>query len=225
MDNSDPATLHLICGNRNYSSWSLRAWLCLRRAGHDPRLTVLPMDTEEFKARIADLSPSCRVPALWCGDECIWDSMAIAEFVSEVHAAGRLWPESTSLRALGRAIAAEMHSGFGALRAALPMNCRARGRRIAISGDVRRDIDRIVTIWERARSRSESDGWLLGSWSIADAMYAPVVLRFRAYEVALPESARAYCRHWLADADLRAWIEAAEQEPWVIEHEEVGEPV
>jgi glutathione S-transferase len=224
MEYSDPAALHLVCGNRNYSSWSLRAWLCLRRAGLDPQLTVLPMDTQEFEARIAGLSPSRRVPALWCGGECVWDSLAIAEFVSEVHAAGRLWPEGTFLRALGRAIAAEMHSGFAALREALPMNCRARGRRVAISRAVRRDIDRIVTIWDDARARSGSDDWLLGSWSIADAMYAPVVLRFRAYEVDLPESARAYCRRWLTDTDLQAWIEAAEQEPWVIEHEEVGEP-
>lgn len=224
MHNSDPAALHLVCGNRNYSSWSLRAWLCLRRAGLDPKTTVLPMDTAAFEARIGSLSPSRRVPALWCGEECFWDSLAIAELVNEVYAAGRLWPENISLRGLGRSIAAEMHSGFVALRDELPMNCRARSRRICASAAARRDIDRIAALWDDTRTRAGSDGWLLGQWSIADAMYAPVVLRFRAYAVDLPESARAYCRRWLDDADLQLWIGAAEREPWVIEHEEVGEP-
>lgn len=220
---NDPAALHLVCGNRNYSSWSLRAWLCLRRAGLDPKTTVLPMDTPEFEARIGALSPSRRVPVLWCGDDCFWDSLAIAEWISETFAAGRLWPEDGTLRALGRCIAAEMHSGFGALREEMPMNCRARGRRITISPSARRDIDRIVTVWSEARTRSGSEGWLLGEWSIADAMYAPVVLRFRAYDLELPVSAQAYCRQWLADEYLQAWVEAAQEEPWVIEHEEVGE--
>ena len=224
MPDRDPAALHLICGNRNYSSWSLRAWLCLRRAGLDPKTTVLPMDTPEFEARIGPLSPSRRVPVLWCGEECFWDSLAIAELVSELHAAGRLWPEDVALRGLGRSIAAEMHSGFSALRDELPMNCRARGRRIRVSAAARGDIDRIAAVWDAARARAGSDGWLLGPWSIADAMYAPVVLRFRAYDVDVPESARAYGRMWLQDADLQRWIRAAEREPWVIEHEEVGEP-
>ncbi|MEE4278242.1 MAG: glutathione S-transferase family protein [Halieaceae bacterium] len=214
----------LVCGNRNYSSWSLRAWLCLRRAGLDPEVVVLPMDTAEFEAQIGALSPTRRVPVLRVGDRCIWDSLAIAETVNERVAQGRLWPEDPELRALGRCIAAEMHSGFAALREALPMNCRADGRRVALAPEVRRDMDRIEALWLDARQRSGSRGWLLGAWSIADAMYAPVVLRFRAYAVDLSEASRAYCEHWLADAHLREWIEAARAEAWTIPHEEVGEP-
>jgi glutathione S-transferase len=213
-----------IAGNRNYSSWSLRAWLCLRRAGLDAAVTVLPMDTPEFEARIEALSPTRRVPVLHLGDECLWDSLAIAETVNERYAAGSLWPEDPALRALGRSMAAEMHSGFAALREALPMNCRAEGRRIATTDAVRRDIARIEALWGSALQRSGSSRWLLGAWSIADAMFAPVVLRFRAYALDLSASTRAYCDTWLADEDLRDWMRGAQAESWVIEHEEVGEP-
>ncbi|MEM9759950.1 MAG: glutathione S-transferase [Pseudomonadota bacterium] len=214
----------LICGNRNYSSWSLRAWLCLQRVGLDADVTVLPMDTQEFDDRIAELSPTRRVPVLRLGDLWLWDSLAIAETVSERFAGGRLWPADADLRALGRSAASEMHSGFPALRDALPMNCRAEKRRVDISAAVRGDIERIETLWSELRSRSGSDGWLLGDWSIADAMYAPVVLRFRAYAVELASSTREYCDRWLSDPDLRAWIDLAQRESWTIEHEEVGEP-
>lgn len=213
----------LICGNRNYSSWSLRAWLCLRKAGIDPEVTVLPMDTDEFETRIAALSPSRRVPVLWLEDECIWDSLAIAETVNERFAAGRLWPEDARLRALGRCMAAEMHSGFGDLREALPMNCRARGRQVDVSAPLRRDIERVAELWQRARNAAENEGgWLLGDFSIADAMFAPVALRFEAYALELPAIVEEYREHWLADADLHEWVEAAGREVWIIEHEERG---
>jgi glutathione S-transferase len=214
----------LVCGNRNYSSWSLRAWLCLRKAGLEPEVIVLPMDTPEFEERIGALSPTRRVPVLRLGDRVIWDSLAIAETVNERIAQGRLWPEDPDLRALGRSIAAEMHSGFSALREALPMNCRAEGRLVQISSELRADIERIEALWREAREASRSDGWLLGSWSIADAMFAPVVVRFRAYDVPLDDDTRAYCRHWLADPHLGEWIEEAGREPWTIAHEEVSEP-
>ncbi|MEM1188256.1 MAG: glutathione S-transferase [Pseudomonadota bacterium] len=214
----------LICGNRNYSSWSLRAWLCLQRVGLDAEVTVLPMDTREFDDRIAELSPTRRVPVLRLGDLWLWDSLAIAETVSERFAEGQLWPADADLRALGRSAAAEMHSGFAALRDALPMNCRAENRRVDISAAVRRDIERIDTLWSELRGRSGSDGWLLGDWSIADAMYAPVVLRFRAYALELPSATRKYCDQWLSDPDLCNWIDLAQRESWTIDHEEVGEP-
>lgn len=216
-------SLRLVCGNWNYSSWSLRAWLCLAKAGLDPDVIVVPMDTPEFDQRIGALSPTRRVPVLWIGDECIWDSLAIAETISDRFHDGRLWPEDAALRALGRSLAAEMHSGFSALRAALPMNCRARQRQIGVTAEVRDDISRICDLWRGALERSSSSGWLLGDWSIADAMYAPVVLRFRAYAVDLPPAAAAYVEHWLQDRDLHTWLERAEAEPWVIDHEEVGQ--
>ncbi|MDP5054304.1 MAG: glutathione S-transferase family protein [Congregibacter sp.] len=215
----------MICGNRNYSSWSLRAWLCLRKAGVNPEVFVLPMDTPEFQARIAEHSPTRRVPVLWIGDESVWDSLAIAETVNERFADFTLWPKDPKLRALGRSMAAEMHSSFAALRHALPMNCRARQRQIIMTDDVQRDVDRLCELWQKAKMQSGSDSWLLGDFSIADAMFAPVALRFRAYALNLPQSAQEYVQHWLSDVDLQEWIALAEQEPWVIEHEEVGESV
>lgn len=224
MDVHDNPRLRLICGNWNYSSWSLRAWLCLRKAGLSPDVTVIPMDTEEFENRIAEYSPTRRVPVLWIGDEPVWDSLAIAETVNERFASNTLWPVDSLLRARGRAIAAEMHSGFAALRSALPMNCRALNRRLAISPAVTRDVERICEIWRSSRSLASSDcGWLLGEFSIADAMYAPVVLRFRGYALDLPDDARQYVHHWLADEHLQEWLEVAARETWVIEHEEFGE--
>jgi glutathione S-transferase len=225
MDRDTPDDLHLVCGNRNYSSWSLRAWLCLRKAGYAPTVTVLPMDTPEFEAEITGLSPTRRVPVLWIGRECVWDSLAIAETVNERFAAGRLWPEDAALRALGRSMAAEMHSGFGALREALPMNCRAEQRSVTVDEAVISEIARVCELWDTARATAQADRWLLGEWSIADAMFAPVVLRFRAYRLPLPESALQYVSGWLQDADLGEWIAEAQKERWVIDHEEVGEQV
>lgn len=219
----DVSSLRLICGNRNYSSWSLRAWLCLRKAGIDPEVLVLPMDTPEFFARIAELSPTRRVPVLQIGQEWVWDSLAIAETVNDRFAHQRLWPEDQAHRALGRSMAAEMHSGFAALRHALPMNCRAKQRSVVVSDDVQEDIRRVCELWSQAKAKSGSDTWLLGDFSIADAMFAPVALRFSAYALELPLSARQYVQYWLSDADLQSWITLAQKETWVIEHEEVGE--
>lgn len=217
------SSLRLVCGNRNYSSWSLRAWLCLRKAGLDPDVVVLPMDTPEFAARISEYSPTRRVPVLQIGEEWVWDSLAIAETVNERFASYRLWPEDPRDRALGRSMAAEMHSGFEALRHALPMNCRARQRTVVVSKDVQADIHRVCELWSQAKAQSGSDTWLLGDFSIADAMFAPVALRFSAYAVELPPLAQQYVHHCLSDADLQTWVALAKEETWVIEHEEVGE--
>ena len=224
MTDSLSTEAKLICGNWRYSSWSLRGWLSLRKAGVDPDLVVLPMDTPEFEATIAEYSPTRRVPVLWLDDELVWDSLAIAETMNERFADGRLWPEDPKLRAMGRSMAAEMHSGFAALRNALPMNCRALQREVSVEADVAADITRICELWDLARGASNSEGWLLGSLSLADVMFAPVALRFRAYKLDLPESATQYVQHWLSDADLQHWLSEAAKESWVIEHEEVGEP-
>lgn len=223
MANAAAASAHLICGNRNYSSWSLRAWLSLRRAGVDPKVTVLPMDTDEFAQRIAAYSPTRRVPVLWLGEELIWDSLAIAETVNERFASGSLWPDDPAMRARGRAMAAEMHSGFPHLRHQLPMNCRARDREIDVDASCMADVQRISELWSAALDGPRGDGdWLLGPWSIADAMFAPVAVRFTAYQLELPEVVRDYVERWMADPDLREWIALAKEETWVIPHEEAG---
>jgi glutathione S-transferase len=214
---------HLIMGNRNYSSWSLRAWILMMHVEVKFRETVLPLDTEQFKAEIGRYSPTKRVPVLLHGDLAVWDSLAICEYVAEVTERG--WPSERSARAVARAVCAEMHSGFPNLRAQWPMNAAARDRHTAMSAGLQADIDRVEEIWIDCRSRFGRPGpWLFGEYSVADAMYAPVVLRFNTYGARLSELARRYMTTALEDPALQKWLLAAKQEPWRIPGEEVGLP-
>ncbi|MBN7798056.1 glutathione S-transferase family protein [Parahaliea mediterranea] len=215
----------LIIANRNYSSWSLRAWLCLRKSGVAFEEELLPLDTPEFAARIGDLSPSRTVPALWHDGRCIWDSLAICEYVNEQFAAGGLWPADPGSRALGRAMVAEMHSGFGHLRAAMPMNFRARNRAVPQTEGLRGDIRRMLALWQGAReAHADAGPWLLGEFSIADAFFAPVVVRFGGYGVALPPGLLAgYGDTLRRDPDFRHWQSQAARETWVVEADEAGQ--
>ncbi len=211
----------LVIGNKNYSSWSLRGWLALRKAGADFEEEWLPLDTPEFAERIGRLSPTGRVPVLRDGELTVWDSLAIAEYANERWAAGRLLPENQQLRAQARAAMAEMHSGFPELRARMPMNCRAVQRQVPIDTALQRDIDRICSLWTTCLAR-HGGPWLFGSFSLADAMFAPVVIRFSNYQVELPEPALAYMGTVLADADVVAWMEAGRLEPEIVEADEAG---
>jgi glutathione S-transferase len=212
----------LVIGNRNYSSWSLRAWLFLAHSGLPFDTVRLSLDTEDFRRRIGEYSPSRRVPVLLHGPRRVWDSLAICEYVAET-AGCRAWPDDDDARAFARAVSCEMHAGFAALRGELPMNCRARGRRVTPGADARRDIDRVCGIWREARDRFAAGGpWLFGDFTIADAMYAPVALRFVTYGVALEDGAQAFVDAVLADARMAEWLEAARAEPEVIGREEVG---
>ncbi|MEE4191978.1 MAG: glutathione S-transferase family protein [Halieaceae bacterium] len=211
----------LVIGNKNYSSWSLRGWLALRKAGVDFEEEWLPLDTEEFAERICSLSPTGRVPALREGDQVVWDSLAIGEYVNERWAAGRLLPEDLELRAQARAVMAEMHSGFSELRARMPMNCRAEQRQIPIDGTLQADIDRICSLWSTCLAR-HGGPWLFGDFSLADAMYAPVAIRFSNYQVELPEPVLAYMGTVLSDPDVVAWMEAGRAEPEIVEADEAG---
>ncbi|MCB1742003.1 MAG: glutathione S-transferase family protein [Gammaproteobacteria bacterium] len=213
----------LVIGNKNYSSWSLRGWLALRRSGVDFEERRLPLDTPAFAAEIGALSPTRRVPVLWDGDLCIWDSLAIAEYANERWADGRLLPADPALRGRARSLCAEMHSGFQALRGAMPMNCRALGRSVPMTDELSADIRRVIDLWCEARAaRAGAGPWLLGDFSLADLMYAPVVLRFRTYGVQVPDVARAYMDTLLEDADIVEWLAAAQTETEVLEAEEVG---
>ena len=174
---ADPS-LTLVIGNKNYSSWSLRAWLLLAESAIPFDEIRIPLDTPEFPAAISRYSPAACVPVLLIGDRPVWDSLAIAETLAEQFPDANLWPADAAQRAHARSICAEMHGGFQALRAAMPMNCRAMGRRVALPEKVTRDIDRMFEIWMDCRQRYAGD-WLFGEFSIADAMFAPVVLRFR----------------------------------------------
>jgi glutathione S-transferase len=216
----------LIIGNKNYSSWSLRAWLLLRQFGITFNEVKLTLDTPEFHARIGGYSPAGRVPVLLDGDVRVWDSLAIAEYVNECFLEGRGWPKQVAARATARAVGAEMHSGFTALRRDMPMNCRKRVSTdvisaAAIGADAARDVARVQAIWRQARERHAEEGaFLFGAFGIADAMYAPVVLRFVSYDVRLGTLEQHYVdtimalpalHDWLADAATEALSPAHEQ--------------
>ncbi|TVS09939.1 MAG: glutathione S-transferase family protein [Gammaproteobacteria bacterium] len=212
----------LYIGNRNYSSWSLRAWLGLRFMGMDFDSERLPLDTPEFHDRIRSISAASRVPVLHVGDRVVWDSLAICEYAAERARRGS-WPEDERLRTHARCSVAEMHSGFGALRSARPMNIRAR-RQVNLSAAVERDIERMVGLWcEALTLHTGASGWLYGERSIADAFFAPVLLRFLTYGVPVPELCQPWMQQLLEDADLQAWCVEALEETEIVEADEAGE--
>jgi glutathione S-transferase len=213
----------LIIGNKNYSSWSLRAWLLLREAGIEFEEYRIALDVESTAAEMAKHCPSATVPVLELGDVKVWDSLAIAETVAERWPDAQLWPADADARAFARSISAEMHSAFPQIRDCMPMNCRAMGRKVPLPDVLTCEIDRIIEIWSICHRRySGNNGWLFGSFSIADAMFAPIVLRFRTYGVNLPDSAMHYPRRLLESEAVQEWLAAAETEIEVIELEEKG---
>ncbi len=213
----------LIIGNKNYSTWSLRAWLLLSEAGIEFEEERLALDTEGFADKIAQFSPASNVPVLILNGATVWDTMAIAETAAEHWPDRNLWPSNPAARAHARSISAEMHSGFSILRETMPMNCRAMGRKVSLPDALAADIDRVFEIWSDCHRRYQSGGdWLFGEFSVADAMYAPVVLRFRTYGINLPQSAAAYPDRLLQSTALQDWLADAESEVEVIEREEIG---
>jgi len=215
--------LVLTMGNQNYSSWSLRPWILMKHLGLEFTERVLPLDTPDFARAVAATSPTRRVPVLRHGELLIWDSLAICEYVCEL--AGRGWPADRAARAVARSVCAEMHSGFSILRSQWPMNARAEGRRTPPNQERTADIARIEEIWSDCRRRFGTRGpWLFGEYSAADAMFAPVVLRFRTYGATPAEPSKTYMATVLEDAHLRSWLAAAAAETWTIENSEIGRP-
>jgi glutathione S-transferase len=211
--------LTLVIGNRNYSSWSLRAWLLLRHYGIDFDEVRLSLDTPGFPEQVARWSPAGRVPVLIDGDVSIWDSMAIAEYVNEGLLGGRGWPKTLAKRALARSITAEMHSGFAALRSEMPMNVRRHCSSVVLSDAALQDVIRVQAIWDQCLAR-DSGPWLFGDFSIADAFYAPVALRFATYKVALTPLSAEYQARMLADPAVQEWCLAAKSETEVVAADE-----
>ena len=210
--------LTLVIGNKNYSSWSLRPWLALKQTGAPFRELLIPLYRPESREKLLEQSPSGRVPALRHGRVMVWESLAICEYVADLFPQARLWPEDREARAVARSISAEMHSGFAALRANMGMNARAQLPGLGRTPDSLRDIDRVRSLWTDALRRFGKEGpFLFGRFSIADAMYAPVVLRFRTYEVELDSSLHDYCAAMLALPAMEEWIAAARAEPWSID--------
>lgn len=213
----------LIIGNKTYSSWSLRPWFLLSALELPFTELRIPLYEPESSTRIRAVSPSGKVPALRDGAVTIWDSLAICEYVAERVPDRGAWPSDGTARAVARSVSAEMHSGFAALREALPMNTRARERRVPMSDAVRSDVARIQSLWRDCRQRFGSGGpWLFGRFSIADAMYAPVVFRFVTYGVERDAVAEDYIATTLAHPAIRRWMADADAETEVITQYEIG---
>ncbi|MFI4999824.1 MAG: glutathione S-transferase family protein [Reyranellales bacterium] len=215
------ADFTLVIGNKNYSSWSLRGWLIAKTAGIEFEEVVVPLDLPETQAAIRKHSPSGRVPVLLHRGLAVWESLAIAEYLNELKPEAGLWPASPAARAHARAISCEMHAGFADLRNSMPMNIRASYPGKGMTPAVRADIERITGLWRDCRKRfagaaPKDEGFLFGGFSAADAMYAPVVTRLHTYAVPVDSDADAYCTAVLAHPAMKAWVDAAKNEPWLI---------
>jgi glutathione S-transferase len=216
--------MKLVIANRNYSSWSLRPWLLLREFGVEFELVEESLAGDDLKERLRRHSPSCKVPVLIDGDLTVWDSLAICEYVSEHYLDGQGWPGAPASRARARSVSAEMHSGFLGLRSEMPMNIRAR-RMVTPSTSTLADIRRIDEIWSDCRAQYAGEGdWLFGRFSIADCMYAPVVMRFKTYGTELSMPAQRYMETVSGNSNVKSWIEAALKETEIIPEDEAGEP-
>lgn len=212
----------LWIGNKNYSSWSLRGWLACKLAGIAFAEALVRLDEPDRTTRFRKFSPSGRVPTLEDGALVVWDTMAIGEYLAERCPVRKLWPADPAARAMARAVSAEMHSGFAALRNQLPMNMHRHRPPPAWNADAQRDIDRIQEIWRDCRQAYGAGGpYLFGHLTLADCFYAPVVSRFTTYRVPVDGTASAYCEAMWEWPALEAWRDAALTEPWLIEHDEI----
>jgi len=204
----NPMTLYI--GSKRLSSWSLRPWLLMRHHELSFAESLITLDAPDTQARILTHSPSARVPVLVDGEIRVWESLAICEYVAETCALPRAWPLHPGARAMARAISHEMHAGFADLRRELPFNACREPQRTSISVAAEGDVKRVRQIWRDARRHFGSDGeWLFGKFGIADAMYAPVALRFFIYDVPLDGPERDYMHSVIMHPAVQQWMEAA----------------
>jgi glutathione S-transferase len=211
------ATLYI--GNKNYSSWSFRPWLGMMVAGVPFEEKLVPFNNEGKNPEFAAFSPTAQVPVLVDGELTIWQSLAILDHVARVHPESGLWPAEPAARSKAMAVSCEMMSSFFALRGACPMNMRREQSAIAVTDALRVDVDRIETIWNDCLTQSGGP-YLFGAFSIADAMYAPVVNRLDVYAIPVGEGTRAHMDTMKALPQWQAWEAAARAEPWVVEADE-----
>jgi glutathione S-transferase len=217
--------LHLVIGNKNYSSWSFRPWLAMKAAGIAFEETVISLEAKDFKARVTAVSGAGKVPVLIDGETRFLDSLAFLVYLAEKFPAAALWPKEATARAHARAVAAEMHAGFVPLRRLLPMNVWRPVKPRALDDGSKTDVARIDAIWCDCRARFGASGpFLFGAFGAADAMYAPVIWRFHTYIVEVSDTARAYMRAMMALPAWSEWRDAARREPWVLPHDEVDWP-
>ena len=215
------AALTLVIGNKNYSSWSMRPWVLLKQLGIPFEEKKLRFHSAEWDGEIERWSPSRLVPVLWRDKQTVWDSLAIAEALHEWYPDKGVWPRDAVARAFARCAAAEMHSGFRDLRGSMPMNIRSSHPGKGMKPEVQANIERIEQLWSEARARFGAGGsFLFGSFCAADAMYAPVVTRFKTYGVKLSPESQRYCEAMLAAPGVRAWIDDALKEKEFVAEDE-----
>ena len=214
--------LTLIIGNKNYSSWSLRAWLLLKQFRIRFNEVRIPLFDEKTAALMAQYSPSGKVPVLDLNGLVVWDSLAIAETVNERFLDGQGWPSQPNLRALGRAAVAEMHAGFTALRSTMPMNCRRRVSGFKPDAATARDIERLNELLSQLLERSGGP-FLLGEFSIADAFFAPVASRFASYGIAVPQTVSRWMDELNRLDSMQQWLQEAQAENETISAAEIAD--
>lgn len=213
--------LKLVLANKAYSSWSLRPWILLAHFRIPFEEVVIPLDLPETRANILKYAPSAKCPSLHDGKIAVWESLAIIEYIAEAFPDRAIWPRGKAARAHARSLASEMHAGFTALRQACPTNFLRKPKAIALSDEARADAARIEAAWAHARETFGGTGsFLFGRFSAADAMFAPVVNRFHAYDIPAAKTTRAYIAAMMALPAWKAWIAGAEAEPWRIERYE-----
>ena len=210
-------SLPLVIGNKAYSSWSLRPWLALRQAGAVFDEVVIPLRRPETKPEILEHSAAGKVPVLHRGGLTVWESLAICEAVADLFPAAGLWPEDAAVRTVARAAATEMHGGFPEVRKAFPMDLKRTPAPRPVPAETAAEIARLTALWGGLRERYGHGGpFLFGRFTIADAMYAPVCVRFDSYRVPLDPVSQAYVEAVLAMPAMAVWRAAALAEPWEI---------
>lgn len=204
----------LYIANKNYSSWSLRPWILLTELGipFEEKLTPFQGGTSSSWTAFRNFSPTGKVPCLHDGDLTVWDSLAIAEYVAETHAS--VWPADVHVRAWARSAAAEMHSGFDALRSHCPMNCGIRLQLHVTPPALARDLTRLQELWNEGFQRFGGPYLAGAAFSAVDAFFAPVVFRIQSYQLSLDQAAQDYVQHMLALPGMQRWYEAALKETW-----------
>lgn len=212
--------MKLIIGNQNYSSWSMRPWLLLTAFGVEFEQQVISLRDDGMRERLLEISKAAKVPVLIDDGLKIWDTLAICEYISEVYLDGKGWPQDQNKRAIARALTAEMHAGFAALRGDMPMNVRAR-RKITLSEAAKVDIAQIDAIW----SEYTDEAFLFGDYGIVDCFFSPVASRFKTYGIEISAKAQAYADRLLSHSALQKWTEMAALETEFLGVDNVGEKI
>ena len=212
----------LIIGNKNYSSWSLRPWILMCQNEIDFNEKRVALFVESREAELEEYGSDTKVPVLKHGNLIVWDSLSIMEYISEQFLDSKGWPEDISARAVARSISAEMHSSFSNVRNELPMNCRKKFNNIKLSDEAKKEVERITSLWRKSRKEFGAEGeWLFGKYSIADAMFAPVALRFDGYNIPLEGIEKEYVQSVLNQPCIIDWIAAGKLEKEIIEADEI----